>query len=93
MLFVAVVAATACFFTLAYGDPASESEGLKGPGQTLFTVFQQLVLLSLDPDPFQELKYAVVAQIIFVISSILVPIILLNLLIGNGCFVSCDEAC
>ena len=52
------------------------------PGEALFTVFKMLILNNFDDTNFLPSPYKITLQIVFSISMVFVPIILLNLLIA-----------
>ena len=78
---VALVASACALYVLLHPD--DDAEGFGDPADTLFTIFNMLLLLSFDTTTFAVGRYAVLVRILFVLSTILVAVVLLNLLIGE----------
>jgi hypothetical protein len=86
ILSIAVFAAASAFYSLLHHPdlPAGDMRGIpfRGPGHTLFFMFNMLLLGDFDTSDFVFGEYEVLVQILFILVMMLTLIILLNLLIA-----------
>jgi hypothetical protein len=86
ILSIAVFAAASAFYSLLHHPdlPAGDMRGspFRGPGHTLFFMFNMLLLGDFDTSDFVFGEYEVLVQILFILVMMLTLIILLNLLIA-----------
>eukprot|EP00039_Didymoeca_costata_P004587 m.74475 g.74475 ORF g.74475 m.74475 type:complete len:1207 (-) comp12464_c0_seq1:95-3715(-) len=78
---VATLALAHSLFTLLY--PVSEAEGFNSPLSALYTTYKMLFLVEFDDSTFILGHFRVLINILFVFSSLLGSIVLLNLLIAR----------
>ena len=82
ILAVAIVAAWSCFRLLLLETEGSTAVDMLGdPANGLFLIFNLMVLNSFELDVFTG-PYVVLVRLVFVVSMIVVPVVLLNLLIA-----------
>jgi hypothetical protein len=82
ILAIAVMAAASAFYSLLHHMPSPGENPFRGPGHTLFFMFNMLLLDSFDIDSFVFGEYRELVQALFVLVMMLTLIILLNLLIA-----------
>ncbi|EGD76101.1 serine/Threonine protein kinase [Salpingoeca rosetta] len=81
VLGISIVAAWTSFRLLLLDDKTVPLDGLGDPANGLLIMFNMLLLAEFELDTFGG-TYAVLLRILFVISMVLVPVVLLNLLIA-----------
>ncbi|EGD77421.1 hypothetical protein PTSG_08519 [Salpingoeca rosetta] len=81
VLGISIVAGWTSFRLLLLNDNTLPVEGLGDPANGLLLMFNLLLLADFDLDTFDG-DYVVLLRILFVISMVLVPVVLLNLLIA-----------
>jgi hypothetical protein len=87
LLSIGALAAANAFYVLLKNEPCDASDPdckqlFSNPADALFTMFNMLILSAFERESIVRGPYQVLLHLIFVITMILVPIVLLNLLIA-----------